>query len=293
MLKPKEISLTEKELFLKYIGKSENSTLSFTTLFVWSFDGRIKYDVVDDCLIVIFCTKKGYICTFPYGNGNKTSAAKKAYEFMCKSGIPAFTLMNEEQAKQIEKIFPDVFEVISDENNADYVYLTEKLISLSGNKYQQKRNHLNAFLKNYEYTYERLTINNIDEIKELYFKWQDGQTNHDVGDAEKATIMFLENMDKLGVVCAGLRVDGKLVAFTGGEAITEDMAHVPIEFADTNYRGAFNVINRDFCANEWKDYKYINREEDMGIAGMRYAKQAYNPVKMIEKYRTIYKGANK
>ena len=212
---------------------------------------------------------------------------KKAYEFMEN---PVFVLMDEKQSQELETIFPDEFEIYSDENNADYVYLVEDLINLKGNKFQQKRNHLNAFLKLYDYTYDRLGIENIDEIKELFFKWESSQTNHDTGHAEKATLLFLENMDKLGVVCAGLRVDGKLVAFTGGEAITDDMAHVPIEFADTNYRGAFNVINRDFCKNEWSEYKYINREEDMGVEGMRYAKRAYNPVKMVEKYKAVHKG---
>lgn len=289
MLDLKEITINDKELFLKYIGKSENSTLSFSTLFIWSFDGRIKYDIVDGCMVLVFCGKNGCYCTYPYGDGDRISAVKKAYEFMNK---PGFVLMSEEQAKELETIFPEEFSIVSDENNADYVYLTEDLINLKGNKYQQKRNHLNAFLKNYEYTYERLTLDNIDEIKELYFKWQNGQTNHGVGYAERATLLFLENMDKLGVICAGLRVDGKLVAFTGGEAITDDMAHVPIEFADTDYRGAFNAINRDFCKNEWKDYKYINREEDMGVEGMRYAKRAYNPIKMVEKYRAIPKGKN-
>ena len=282
MLNLKEITLDDKELFLKYIGKQENSTLSFTTLYIWSFDGRIKYDIVDDCLILVFCGKSGCMCTYPYGNGDKISALKKAYNYMEN---PSFVLMSEEEARELSEIFPDEFEIIADENNADYVYLTEELINLKGNKFQQKRNHLNAFLKNYEYTYERLTI----EIKELFFKWEAGQTNHDTGHSKKATLLFLENIDKLGVTCAGIRVDGKLVAFTGGEAITDDMAHVPMEFADTDYRGAFNVINRDFCKNEWSDYKYINREEDMGVEGMRYAKRAYNPVKMIEKYRAVRK----
>ena len=286
MLKLKEIKLDDKELFLKHIGESENSTLSFTTLYIWSFDGRIKYDVVDECLVLVFCGKKGCMCTYPYGNGDRISAAKKAYEFMEN---PCFVLMDEEQANELNTIFPDEFDIISDENNADYVYLTEDLINLKGNKYQQKRNHLNAFLKNYEYTYERLTIDDVDEIKELFFKWEKSQTNHDTGDSKRATLMFLENIDKLGVTCAGIRVGGKLVAFTGGEAITDHMAHVPMEFADTDYRGAFNVINRDFCKNEWSDYKYINREEDMGVEGMRYAKRAYNPVRMIEKYRAIRK----
>ncbi len=289
MLEPKVINLDDKEIFLNYIGKSENSTLSFTVLYTWSFDERIKYDIVDDCLVIIFCGKEGCFCTYPYGNGDRQAAAKKAYDYMSKYTKPTFILMSEEQAKELTQVFPGEFDVVADENSADYVYSTEDLINLKGNKYQQKRNHLNAFLKTYDYTYERLTIDDIDEIKELYFKWQNGQTNHSVGYAQKATLMFLENMDKLGVVCAGLRVDGKLVAFTGGEAITDDMAHVPIEFADINYRGAFNVINRDFCKNEWSNYKYINREEDMGVEGMRYAKRAYNPVKMIEKYRAIRK----
>ena len=290
MLKPKEITLDNKDLFFKYIGKRESSILSFTTIFAWSFDGRIKYDIVDNCMILIFCGKRGVSCTYPYGNGDVTTAAKKAYDYMKKTNNPSFIFMNEDEAEHIAQIFPDEFEMISDENAADYVYLTEDLIYLKGNKFQQKRNHLNAFLRNYEYSYERLSIENIDEIKELFNRWQLGQVNHDVGDSKKATIRILENMDKLGVVGGGIRVDGKLVAFSAGEAITDDMAHIPLEFADIDYRGAFNVINRDFCANEWKNYKYINREEDMGVEGMRYAKRAYNPVKMIEKYRTIYKG---
>ena len=143
MLDLKEITLDDKELFLKYIGKRENSTLSFTTLYIWSFDGRIKYDIVDDCLILVFCGRNGCMCTYPYGNGDKISALKKAYNFMEK---PSFVLMSEEEAKELSEIFPDEFEIMADENNADYVYLTEELINLKGNKFQQKRNHLNAFL---------------------------------------------------------------------------------------------------------------------------------------------------
>ena len=137
MLNFKEITLNHKELFSKYIGKSENSTLSFTTLYVWSFGGRIKYDVVDGCLVLAFCGKKGCMCTYPYGDGDRISALKKAYDHMEK---PSFVLMSEEQAKELDEIFPGEFEIVSDENNADYVYLTEDLINLKGNKFSQKRN---------------------------------------------------------------------------------------------------------------------------------------------------------
>lgn len=290
MFNPKEIKIEDRDLFLNYIGKSENSTLSFTTLFTWSFQNRIRYDIIDDCMVLFFCGKNNCLCTFPYGGGDKLSALKKTYDYMKKQGKPSFALMTEEEARILNQTFPNEFEIYNDEDNQDYVYLTQDLIELKGNKYQQKRNHLNAFLKNYEYTYERLSMDNIDEIKQLFYKWEEGQKNHALGDSNEATMRILDNMDKLGVTAGGIRVDGKLVAFSVGEAITDDMAHIPIEFADTDYRGAFNVINRDFCANEWKDYKYINREEDMGLQGLRYAKRAYCPVKMVEKYRTIYKG---
>lgn len=289
MIKLNEITLKDKDLFAEFIGQSENSTLSFTTLFTWAFDGRIKYALVDGCLIVFFCTKNGFLSTFPYGKGDKMSALVKSYEYIKKTQKPEFVLMTESEAGILSETFSDL-SVVSDEDNADYVYLTENLIELRGNKYQQKRNHLNAFLKNYEYEYVRLSQDDSNEIKQLFYKWYNTQTNHDLGSSEKATMRFIDNMRDLGVVAGGIRVSGKLVAFSAGEAITDDMAHIPMEFADTDFRGAFNIINRDFCYNEWKNYKYVNREEDMGLSGMRYAKKAYNPIKMVEKYKSIYKG---
>ena len=114
MLNPKEITLDEKEIFKKYLPKSENSILSFTTLFAWSFDEKIKYDIVNDCLVLIFSGKNGVSCTYPYGNGDETTAAKKAYSYMKKINKPSFLFMNEEEARKIVEIFPDEFEVYSD-----------------------------------------------------------------------------------------------------------------------------------------------------------------------------------
>ena len=109
MLNPKEIKLDDKELFLNHIGKSENSTLSFTTLFTWSFDGRIRYDIVDDCVVLIFCGKKYCSCTFPYGSGDTESALLKTYNYMKSFKTPSFVLMTEEQSKIINEVFPNEF----------------------------------------------------------------------------------------------------------------------------------------------------------------------------------------
>ena len=77
-------------------------------------------------------------------------------------------------------------------------------------------------------------------------------------------------------------------AFSIGEKLNPDMAVIHIEKANTEYDGSFAIINQAFASNAWSDVTYINREEDMGIAGLRKAKESYNPVKMVRKYTGFY-----
>ena len=76
----------------------------------------------------------------------------------------------------------------------------------------------------------------------------------------------------------------KVVAFTFGEKLNSDTAVIHVEKADPEIRGAYTAINQNFVAAEWSEMTYINREEDMGLEGLRQAKESYHPVKMIEKY---------
>ncbi len=292
MLNPKDITIGEKELFQEFLGKSESSTFNFTTLFMWAGGGKIQYDIYDGCLILFFHGRhRGVACTYPIGNGNRRAAAEKAFDFMKQQGgLPHFILMTEEMAKECETVFENELRIYSDRNNADYVYLSDSLIHLRGKKLHQKKNHLNAFLNTYEFQYERLGQKNIDECKKLFLSWKQGQKNHGSGFSEEATVRLLENADKLGVTLGGIRVDGKLAAFSAGEPLTDDMALIHIEYADTSIRGSFNIMNQQFCQNEWSGFEFINREEDMGLEGLRKAKMAYRPVRMIEKYFTEYKG---
>ena len=88
----------------------------------------------------------------------------------------------------------------------------------------------------------------------------------------------------LGVKGGGIRIDGKLRAFSLGKLINEDMAVIHIEKADESFEGIYSVINQQFAEHEWSGVKYINREEDMGIEGLRKAKLSYRPVELIQKY---------
>lgn len=292
MLIPKEICIEDRVLMNRYIGVTENSTLNFTTLYIWSIDGRIKYDITNGCLILFFYHPRGSVsCTYPMGDGDRQKAAEEAVEFMLAAGGDVrFVLMSEEMTKECSTFFPNMFRYISDRNNADYVYESTDLIHLSGKKFHQKKNHLNAFLNQYEFSYERLNPSHTEECIHLLEKWQTGLKNHDAGLSEKVTVRLLSHLDELGIALGGIRTKGSLIAFSAGEALTDDMALIHLEYADVSIRGSFNVMNQQFCENEWSAYRYINREEDMGIEGLRKAKLAYRPVKMIEKYYTENKG---
>jgi len=286
MINPKAITLGEKKLFESYIGKTENSTLNFTTLFIWAASGNIKYDIVDDCLVLFFYGRRGVSCTYPKGNGDKKAVSETLYAYMKETSSKArFILMSEEEAAECKEIFGKKVDVRPDPDNADYVYESESLITLKGKKLHQKRNHLNAFLNAYDFQYERLTSENKEECIALFQNWLYVVKENTAGFSEHATMCLLEHMDELhDVMFGGIRIDGNLVAFSAGEAITDDMALIHMEYGNTEIRGVFNAMNQQFVMHEWKDYSYINREEDMGLPGLRKAKLAYRPVKMIEKY---------
>ncbi|MBO5929688.1 MAG: DUF2156 domain-containing protein [Clostridia bacterium] len=159
-----------------------------------------------------------------------------------------------------------------------------------GEKLHQKRNHFNAFVNTYPFVYKKIGQAQVGECISLFEKWLATQPEEAVAFSKAPTLRLLNNLDALSVTAGGIYVDEKLVAFSVGEGITDDMALIHIEYADTSYRGAYNAINQQFVAHEWKSYLYINREEDMGLEGLRRAKLAYRPARFVEKYSGEYKG---
>jgi hypothetical protein len=81
-----------------------------------------------------------------------------------------------------------------------------------------------------------------------------------------------------------LKVAGRFEAFTAGELLNPETAAIRIEKGNSDIHGIYTVINRDFCSHEWSGVKYINREEDIGLEGLRKSKLSYNPAFMIRKF---------
>lgn len=122
-----------------------------------------------------------------------------------------------------------------------------------------------------------------EECLKIESSWFDVRNPEPCSENEAMAIV-LRNFQSLGVVGGVIKVDGVIQALTVGEKLNQNTAVIHIEKANTEYDGAYTAINHEFAAREWSDLEFINREEDMGIEGLRKAKQSYYPVRMVEKF---------
>lgn len=198
-----------------------------------------------------------------------------------------------EMVEEFKKYKKVEFEIEEDRDNFDYVYLSQDLITLAGRKYHAKKNHLNSFKKNYaDAEYVPITNDIITQCKLNINAWykKHGTFDDPVLTAERnAIIEVLNNFTELKLKGGAILLDNKVIAFTFGESLNKDTAVIHVEKADPDIRGAYPAINQAFVKQAWSDKMYINREEDMGLEGLRKAKLSYKPIKLIEKFNVKIK----
>lgn len=193
----------------------------------------------------------------------------------------------------LKNLYPGKFEYIEERDIFDYVYDAEKLRTVKGRKLSGKRNHLNFFKREYEGRVERRLLDEKDfpECFDLLKSWStskdgDQEFEDSIDDEYIGIKKLLDNYsalkDKLKVY--GIFIDGKLEAFSMGEKINDEMALVHIEKANAEIRGLYPYINQMFISDIFPDVKWVNREEDMGVEGLRKAKMSYYPERFVEKY---------
>ncbi|MGI6188103.1 MAG: DUF2156 domain-containing protein [Clostridiales bacterium] len=287
----KEIELSDRPVIEHYLSMRyyDNSEFCFSNLFIWRYGFNLKFSVIDDYLCIVGRLGESFYFIFPplgRDDGNLDRAFIKVIEYYKAQGYPIIIkCVTEPMRMLIEQAMPGFFRYERDPNNDDYVYSTYDLINLEGKKYHQKRNHINRFLKNYEYTYESIDDSNIEECIAAEIEWLKGkEPDRSLQDEKIAIMEALNNFDQLGLKGGALRIDGKIQAFSIGDLLNPEMVVIHFEKANTEYHGSYAMINQQFAANCWKDIPYINREEDMGIPGLRKAKRSYHPIKMVEKY---------
>ena len=180
---------------------------------------------------------------------------------------------------QVVQCSPFSISVESARDQYDYIYRRTDLATLHGKHMDAKRNHIHRFRAAHpDFEYRPLTPEFFDECRRLTEIWQEEKGGSDTINAEKQVMeTIFSNWEALGMIGGSIIVDGRMVAFTYGSAVTTDTFDVCVEKADRHVEGAFAIINQQFAEHLPEQYVYLNREEDMGIPGLRQAKLSYRP----------------
>jgi hypothetical protein len=169
----------------------------------------------------------------------------------------------------------------------DYVHDVRELIELQGSKYHEKKNRANKFRSTYGYEYLQITPDLVDECLAFEDYWCEVKDCGKYPGLEKercAILEMLRNFSLLRISGGAIRIDGKIAALSLGEKISRTTFVIHVEKANPEFQGLYQVINQEFLIHEAIDCKYVNREQDLGIKGLRKAKMSYHPVKFIQKY---------
>lgn len=297
MLPFKPITIDDKKSCDEII-KPLNSLLCahcFVDLFIWKGAYDTQICIQDGFVFVKQKNENKTIYTCPLGKGDLKKAIEAIKQDAQERNVEFYlAAINKEQKEELEKIFPESFEFVEKRDSQDYIYDSESLITLAGKKLHSKRNFINRFKLENEgnWTFENITKENIHEVFEYHLSWC--ALNNDTEDQNFfnetcAISLALKNFEKLELKGGLIRLNGKIIAFTLGSRANEDTFIVHIEKADYTITGSYQMINNQFAINNFEGIKYINREEDLGIEGLRKAKLSYNPIILADNYSATVK----
>jgi hypothetical protein len=186
----------------------------------------------------------------------------------------------------------DAYEIQSDRDQWDYVYLVGDLIALSGNRYHDKRNHLEQFLRHHQFAYRPLTPELAPACQELHDRWCD-EKHCDLQATLRAEVRavkeVLGHLPELGVTGGCIAIGDRVEAYTLGELLDPETVVIHLEKANAEFHGLYQAINQQFLAQQWAAIRFVNREQDLGIPGLRKAKESYHPHHLVEKFEVRLK----
>lgn len=298
----KQINIDSKKELQPYFDlvDYEGCEYCFTTLYMWQHVYNTCYYIGEDFAIIMAQDEGNRFSILPLCTKEKLP---EVIEFIInyfkeRNEKIYFRGITKDVYEFIKSNYDERFDFVEERDLFDYIYDAESLRTLAGRKNQKKRNHINYFLNEYQdrFYYKRLDSRNFDECINLLNEWSDKKeenNDYDEGiDDELVGIKkIFDNYENLKDILkiSGIYVDGKLEAFTIGELLNPNMALIHIEKANANIRGLYPYINQQFILNEFKDVEFVNREEDLGIEGLRKAKLSYHPIRFVEKYTVLEK----
>ncbi|MDR1309409.1 MAG: phosphatidylglycerol lysyltransferase domain-containing protein [Deltaproteobacteria bacterium] len=284
----KPLSLADRPIFVETEKRCplHTSDANFTNMFIWQGFYNFSWTTAHDCLCLVSDPAGGTPFAMPpLGPGDKVRAVEFLVGGMAE---PRLSRVPEELALAVKAAHPG-WRVEPDPDNDDYVYLAEKIINLSGRRMHQKKNHYNSFVRNNRFELLTVTRDLRDELVDVEAKWLTSKTEK-IGDnshlqiEKEAVHLLLENFEALEMRGLAIRIEGRIEAFSLGESLSPDTALIHVEKGSPDIRGIYVALCSSFARASFSDKTYVNREQDLGLPGLRRSKESLKPDHMRRKF---------
>ncbi len=262
------------------------SECSFVNLYLWG-RGYGQIAKVGDYLVQFIKYNETKYYAYPAGQGDLRYVIDALIADARAYGHPMRMLgVTCNRKEELEALYPGQFRFTENRASFDYLYDINRLADLGGKKLQSKRNHCNRFQQDHpDWSVEVVTAENLQrcrDMAEVWYEQYDGETSeeHDFRIEKIALGRAFDDYEALGMEGLMLLADGAVAAFTMGNRIQADTFDVNFEKAFAGINGAYPMINREFARyirEKHPDVVYLNREDDMGLPGLRKAKESYHP----------------
>jgi len=282
----KPVTLEDKNIFDKHYEKYPpvHSDNVFTTIISWMDYSNYHYFIQEGNLIIYSKINNKIRFRPPSGKRNKDLFDQVIKLAQKQNSDYPFGVIDLETKKWLEQNYQNlIFEEHRD--YFDYVYLASDLAELSGSSYSKIRNRLNKFKRNYSFSTETVSDKNMDDVGEFLDRWclwKDCGSDPILENERKAILFSMSHFFDLGLSGLVMCINDKIEALSVYEKMNPETAIIHYEKASPDFDGIYKAINQETAKILQKFFRFLNRESDMGISGLRKAKISYRPHKMIE-----------
>ncbi|MFW5799646.1 MAG: phosphatidylglycerol lysyltransferase domain-containing protein [Spirochaetota bacterium] len=283
----KKAELEDLSTFKNIIDKGNNiiSAYDFVNLYLWQGEHQAKWKLYDDRIIIYYGDEDALL--FPASKDNSISIEEAAEisDMMIDNGSRGdFIYVDYDNfVKDKEEEWEKYFDIEIDRDNSDYIYSVDKMCELGGKKLKKKRNLISQFIKNNpHYETGKISKDCFEGCYTLAEKWaayKSSENNSNFSSDIKQLKTALDNFDKLELDGMCLRLYDEVVGFSLFNPKNSETIMYHFEKYAPNIKGSGQTITRE-TSKHFKElgYKYINREQDLGISGLRKAKESYDPL---------------
>ena len=296
MIQFRDVNYKDKEKIYEFYAKSGSlgTNYSIATLCGWQKCNELQIYFNDEYLILKINKPGSVRFLSPLADSLQaySKAIDRIIEFADKKPVTIVIASSE----QVEVLQEKGFECENIRAHAEYLYQTESLITLKGKKYNSKRNFVNNFPV--PYNFREYQEQDFGAVMELFAQWKEGKVLEDrIDEMDKQVITcewerqvaqsILADMDKYNTFADVLEVEGSIAGFCLGEILPTDVGAIYFQKANIAYRGIYPLLDNLFIKKHFTEITYVNKQEDMGLEGLRKSKLSYHPYMLVERWRAI------